>query len=254
MSANGKNVGGDKLRVEFHVVAGAAPEVARIGEQFVQLVSVPWTYSPAFQIEPNPAALDVMGIEVHDDEHDVLGRCGLLAVGNQVFVIQFVELQTIVALQRGIFAPDAIDPFDEVIEVAGSIAIPIPNFVFFGIEILLRTSFSSGVFTELEGRTVNAVARAERRGQNKSSHEGRASAKLQILWQDVGRVRPEVWAKVFAHARLSQFGEVLSEFPLRVAPGEVVVGLREAYFGQPIHHFWPREGFGKKNQVGMALL
>ena len=74
---------------------------------------------------------------------------------------------------------------------------------------------------------------------------------LQILVQDVGRIRPDVWPEVFARRLLRELGEVLGQFPARVAPGEVGVRLREAELRQPVHHAGTGERLREENQLGM---
>jgi hypothetical protein len=57
--------------------------------------------------------------------------------------------------------------------------------------------------------------------------------------------------KSFASVR-RQFGEVVGQFALAVAPGEVGIALRESDLRQPLHHGRPRESLGQKNHFGRA--
>ena len=66
------------------------------------------------------------------------------------------------------------------------------------------------VLGQLEA-AVDAVARAERRRQHQPHLERRASAVLQVLVQDVGRIGEQIRTHVLAHVGLRQLGEVLGQ-------------------------------------------
>ena len=97
---------------------------------------------------------------------------------------------------------------------------------------------------ELEGRAVDAVARAERRRQHQPVHERWAAAVLEVFVEDVRRVRPQVGTEVLLHLRRGELGEVLGQLVLGVAPGEVRVRLIEPRLGQLLHHLGPGERLG----------
>src|SRR5690625_4163140 len=102
------------------------------------------------------------------------------------------------------------------------------------------------MIAEFESRTVDSVSGTEHGGQNETYHKGRLSAILQIGGEDVGRVWPEAWAEKLAQRRAGEFAHEFGQFPFRVSPWKVVVGLAETEFCEPIHHFWAGESFGKK--------
>src|SRR5580765_338500 len=106
-------------------------------------------------------------------------------------------------------------------------------------------------FEQLERRSVNPVAGSQCRRQNQADHEGWAAAELQILGQNIRRVRPQVGAKVLAHFGLRELLKILRDLGLGVAPGKVAIGLAEAELGQPVHHLGTGERFGKKNHLGV---
>src|SRR5690606_22159771 len=115
---------------------------------------------------------------------------------------------------------------------------------FLGVQILLAAGLARRVLHELERGAVDAVARAERRRERRARHERRAPAGLQILVQDVRRVRPEVRPEVVARA--GELREVVRELLFRVAPREVRVRLAEAELREPIHYARPTERLGEE--------
>ena len=98
------------------------------------------------------------------------------------------------------------------------------------------------------GRRCRSSRPASRPARARAMNAG-AAADLQVLGQDVRRVRPAVRPEVLAARALRQLGEVLGQLLLGVAPGEVGVRLREAELGQPVHHLRPRERLGQEDHV-----
>src|SRR5262249_13322469 len=97
--------------------------------------------------------------------------------------------------------------------------------------------------------TVDSVQRRKRRRHKHPNHERRAATLLKHDRKDVGRIRPEVRPKIFAHLRLRKLREIVDELLFRVSPGEIVVALVKPRPGQSFHHLWPGERFGEKNRV-----
>src|SRR4051812_9982217 len=114
----------------------------------MRLIAVAGVQSPAFHVEPEPAALGVVRVEVHYREHDVIAGLGLFAVGNQLIVVRWMKIEPIVGLEGGIFPTNSIHLANELGKVAGSIAVPMANLIFFGIKILLAARFASHPFAE----------------------------------------------------------------------------------------------------------
>ncbi len=69
---------------------------------------------------------------------------------------------------------------------------------------------------------------------------------------DVGRVDEQMRAEKILDLGGGQFDEIVGQFLLGVAPGEICIGLREADFRQAIHHLRPREGFRQENHIRVA--
>ena len=107
---------------------------------------------------------------------------------------------------------------------------------------------------QLEDRPVNPVVGAQRGGEHQAGEEGRTPAALELLGQDVGRVRPEVRAEVVGDIGLGELVHVALELPFRRAPGEVGVGLGESQLGQLLHHPGSSEGLGQEDDLGVLRL
>ena len=96
---------------------------------------------------------------------------------------------------------------------------------------------------------VDAVRRRERRGEHEPGLERGRAAALQVLVQDVRRVREEVRPVERAPSRRSMLDELDAARALRVLPGEVRVRLAEADLGERLHHRRPRERLGEEDHV-----
>src|ERR1700676_5426798 len=100
MAPNAEDVGGRVTRVEEDVVARSFPQVARAGEQIVSLEGLLCRESHRGQVDIDKSRLRVMRVEVEDDEHGLIAVRTRLAVGEQRIVIDGLEFQAAVALQR----------------------------------------------------------------------------------------------------------------------------------------------------------
>ena len=76
---------------------------------------------------------------------------------------------------------------------------------------------------------------------------------LQVLVEDVGRIREQIRPHVFANIRLCQLSEVLRQFLFRVAPREVRIRLREPHLREIAHHLGPRERLREEDRVRVSL-
>ncbi len=157
-------------------------------------------------------------------------------------------------LQRRIVAPRGVDAGDEGGKAVGAREVPLPELVFLAVEILFGAGLARRAFEELERRAVDPVVGRQRRGKHEPRHERRAPAVLQILGQDVRRVRPAIGAEVIAPGAVREFGEIGDELRFRVAPREVRIRLREAEFREAMHHLRSRERFGQEDHVRMLAL
>jgi len=165
-----------------------------------------------------------------------------------------MESQPPVALERGVFPPDAVEPGEEWPEAPGVVEVPPANLVFLRVEILLASCLPRLVLGQLERRPVDPVARSERTGQDRADHECRPPPELEVLGEDVRRVGPEVRPKELAHRRTGQLGEVFRELLDGVTPREIGVGLAESELGQPVHHLGTGKGLGEEQHVRVSAL
>ena len=79
------------------------------------------------------------------------------------------------------------------------------DLVFFRVEIFLAAGVARARFEQFKRRAIDAVVSAESRGEQRNrDHKRRAAAELEILAQDIGRVRPQVGTKIFAHFGLGE--------------------------------------------------
>ena len=139
-----------------------------------------------------------MGIEIHDDQHGAFAGRIDFRIGDELFVVDRHEAQSVVALQRRVLAPSRVETCDEVGKAVGPREVPVTQLVLFRIEVFLRAGLTRLVLQELVGRSVEAVVRGQRRGEHEARHERGAAADLQVLGQDVGRVGPAVRAEIVA--------------------------------------------------------
>src|ERR1700757_5049736 len=97
-----------------------------------------------------------------------------------------------------------------------------------------------------ERRGVDAVAGAERSGQDQARLERGTAARLEVLSEDVRRVRPQVGPEELAERRRGRLVEVLKQLVGSVAPREVRIRLVKSTLPQPVHHLRPRERLGQE--------
>ena len=164
-----------------------------------------------------------------------------------------MEPQAVVALESRVVLADVVDQRDQLAQAVGALQVPASELILLRIEVFLGALLARLVLTELEGRSIDAVARTQGGSQDQPGDERRSAAGLEVLSQDVRGVGPQAGAKKLAHGRLGQLGEVLTQLPAAVAPGEVGIGLAEAQLGQPVHDLRPRERLGQEDHVRLAL-
>ncbi len=162
-----------------------------------------------------------------------------------------MEAQAPVRLQRRMLAPDAVHLRDERRKAVGARAVPAPDLVLLGVEVLLAAGHARRVLHELVGGAVDPVVGRECGREQEAQLEGRRARVLQMPGQDVRRVRPAVRAEVFACRRGVQFSEVLGELLLGLAPGEIRVRLRESHLRKPVHHARAGESLRQEDHLRM---
>src|SRR3954469_20576267 len=107
---------GKRVRVEFDVVLVPLPRIAPAPQQVLHLERL------AAEAELDPARLHEAGVEVDDDENQVVAF--LLRIRDQLVVIDLMEPQAPVRLQRRIFFSHPVQLANKRAERIGTIRIP----------------------------------------------------------------------------------------------------------------------------------
>ncbi len=225
---------GKPCGIQLHVVARAAPEIARAGKQIVDLVALAGVDVQIFERQVHEPRLLVVRIEVDHHQDLVHPILGALGEGDDLVVLRVVKAQVGVGLKCGIVTANLVDAADQRRQAVGAVDVPLFDLELLGIQVFFLPRRQRRIVHELVGRPVDPVARPQRCRQDETRDESRAPAVLQRLGQDVRRVGPQVRPAKLAHLGLGQLREVFGQLPTRVAPGEVVVGLREAELGQTV--------------------
>src|SRR5215472_2104999 len=232
---NTDDVGGRRRRVQGDVVpAVCAPGVAGAVQQVFDAIW--WMTGPRHHRNLYPARLRPGGIQVDDNhEHvDVSPTSALLLLsggwegtgfgeGQQSFVVGPEEAQGPILLERRVLAAEAVDLGDQRPQAARPLQVPVPDLILLRVQVVLATRRQRRHLRQFEGRSIDAVARAQRRRQHEAQCTRGATTCLQGVSQDVRGIRPEVGPEILADRGLSQLNEVLAKLPGLVAPGEVRV-------------------------------
>ncbi len=167
-----------------------------------------------------------------------------------------VEAEIPEPAQCRVFPPDGVEPGQQPGEGAalafGGVPVAACELVLLRVQVLLAAFSERGVLAQFVAG-VDAPGRRQRRGEDGPYLEGGASALLEVGVQDVGGVGEEVRPHV-AGGLAGEFREVVGQFLLGVAPGEVGVGLLEADLGQGGHHRRAGEGLGQEDHVGVGAV
>ena len=142
------------------------------------------------QIELEPAAVLVSRVHVHDDEDDAREVLRALAVGHQRLAAGLVESDASRLLERRLLAARPVHERDGVAQRARLVEAPGPQLELLVVEVVLGAG-TRDVLHQLERRPVDAPVARERRGEHEPREERRLPAVLEMLGQDVRRVRPE---------------------------------------------------------------
>ena len=135
-----------------------------------------------------------------------------------------MESQAAIELQRRMLMPDLVHPADQFGQTVTAIEIARFDLILLRVEILFAPWFDRHVLGELES-AVDAVARAERGGQNQTHLKRWTTTVLQVLMQDIRRIREQIGAEVFANVRLGELLEVFGDLLFRIPPREIRVRL-----------------------------
>src|SRR6185437_13707976 len=128
-AADAQNMSRGICRVQRHVIASALPQEARPGEQVVGLegrggIAAVARTRRQQAVGRHPARLGVVRVEIDDDEHTLGAIEAALAVRDEGPIVDVMEAQSGIALQRRVVAADAIDQCDEVAQAVGPSALP----------------------------------------------------------------------------------------------------------------------------------
>src|SRR5580704_17985925 len=218
------------LGVENQVLAVAAPRQDAPGKRLLHQKLLLAGAPPVGPRQYDLAAMRPVRVEVDDGDNDVGPVCRRLGVGEDIGVGAVEEAQVSEFVQGRVLAAKAVEDRDVALDVARTVPIPNLVLVFFRVEVLLAPG-DRLVLAQLEA-VIDAVGRRQRAGQHQADAERRPAAFLQKKRQYVGRVGEEVRPQIFLARPLRQLAQIFGQFGLRIAPGEVAVGLGEAGLGQ----------------------
>ncbi|KAI3480411.1 hypothetical protein L1887_57425 [Cichorium endivia] len=170
--------------------------------------------------------LGVVRVEADRHQDVTFTVRGALAEVDDAVVPGIEELHAQVALQRRLLATDAVELGDLGDDVAGLAEVPRADLVLLRVEPM-----------------VASAARMRKPGTTGVVQEERV---------DVRRVDEEVRPVAQRPGRLVEGLEVLLDFRLGVAPGEVGVTLAVADLAQPGHHRRLGKGFGEEHHFRVA--
>ena len=117
--SNAEDVGGHAVRVQLYVVARAIPHVAGARQEVVHLVRMVLVQAEFFKLQIHEAGVSVMRAEIHYHQDDIRSIRRLLAVANQLIVVDGMEFEAPVVLQRSVVVSNAIDEPDQLTEGFG---------------------------------------------------------------------------------------------------------------------------------------
>src|SRR5258706_6981426 len=125
--------------IQLDVVARPMPQVARVGEQVVDLEGLPARDPKLIEVEVDPARLRMLPIEIDDYQYRVGTLASDLAVADELVVVAAVEAQVPVEVQRGVVTPGHVDASDEIPQSVGAIEVAVLDLVLFGVEVLFAS-------------------------------------------------------------------------------------------------------------------
>ena len=185
-------------------VRSPVPHVAGPGQQVVHDVGA---VSAEAKRPPGRASTQpdcgVTMIEVDHREHHIEPRSvrsvdsADLGVGDQLVVVGAVERRESLNCRAGCSRRMRFTRRDERGQARRTVEVPGADLVLLGAQVLLGSRRPREVFLQLEGRPVDAVARRQawRRARGATRKAARPPV-LELLGEDVGRVRPQVRPEV----------------------------------------------------------
>src|SRR5438067_6469152 len=123
-SRNTEDVRRQRVRIQLHEIAPAAPGVVARGDEIVQLVA-----RAGRAVEIDVARLRVVRIQVDRDQDQV--ALFLLRVAQQLLVVGRMKAQAPVALQSWIFLSHFVELRDQPTQAVRPLAVPRLDLVFF---------------------------------------------------------------------------------------------------------------------------
>src|SRR6266516_3350470 len=147
-------------RPQLHLILRALPHVPRTSQQVKHRIVMPSVNSQFVCRQFQDSGLFPHRIETYYGYDDVpFIRC-VLAVADDLIIVDRMKPQAFVRLQRGIFLPNCIHPFDESAEARRIVEIPALDLIFLGIKILFASWFTRHILAKLVCRTVHSVVRS----------------------------------------------------------------------------------------------
>jgi len=141
-----ENMSRHALRVEHDEISRAAPLITLIAHQIVHLIGLFRVDSQGLEIEHQPSRLRIVGIQIDDRQDDVLRRCIVLDVGDQLVVVYRAEVEIVVGLECRIIAANTVDPREQGPQAVGPVDSPSAQLIFLGVPVFLASS-SRGVLS-----------------------------------------------------------------------------------------------------------
>ena len=124
-------------RVQFHVVPGSVPPVARSSQQVVNLEALVRRKAQPGHVQLDEAPLPVLGIQVHHNHNRVASVLIPLAEAEQRLVVRSVDPQAPVAVQGGILTANPVHTRDQRRQAVRPFRVPVADLVFLRIEVFL---------------------------------------------------------------------------------------------------------------------
>src|ERR1051326_7090769 len=155
-SRNTEDVRGQRVRVQLHEVAPAAPGVMTGGDEVVQIVG-----AGGGGLAGAPRRLCIFRIEIPRGQDQVIPR--LFRVAEELVVVGGMEAQAPVALQRLVFLAHFVQPRYQRAQAVRAIALPALDLVLLGVQVFLASRLARRIVHQLERRAIHAVIRRQRR-------------------------------------------------------------------------------------------
>src|SRR2546427_373836 len=150
------------VRPQLNVISCALPGEFRATDQIHHSIRRPHVNSQILYRQFQKPRLRPHRIEIDDSHNEVALVGSPFAVTDKLVVIDGVELQIPIRLQRRIFLSNCIHTRDERPKTRGIVHITMFDLIFLRVQILLTSGLAWNVFAQFICRTVYPVIRAER--------------------------------------------------------------------------------------------